>query len=443
MVLPFYFIFVFWNAIGTISINLAGTLVYFLFMCQDQETANAIGSKSYNALMGELVALETIRGECKNSTEEDCVDFAAATTAALGVPSPSLSKTRSFEDSPRSLSDQEIQRKGDFEEERELLKALKLSETEVATSQGDFLGDDVNDVTTFIKSDESTSLSQALPLDHVNSLQGQVCIRKQSAGQPEYSTFDNPSAPSNDDIKNQASFESFGPEEACIPSSMDVDIKPDQSSAVASGEHVLCDDVVKKKCQESLVQVQDVVSLSPVKDTSSKVETNVDISPVGEEIGNQFHSATDVHQPADGPICLGITESRCLSVPHADSDSSSGRIQQSDVPETFTSSVDGSEPIYEGEECILDSGTSYKEREPIYEGEVILAEQAENSTTESYKERSKDGISTKEGIEVFYRARILEFSSFSIHLVSMNLKTPFLFVNLYRGTYQELFEEQR
>ncbi|MCI33839.1 protein FAM63A, partial [Trifolium medium] len=41
--------------------------------------------------MGELVSLETRNIEIplkNNQEEEDCVDFVAATTAALGVPSP-------------------------------------------------------------------------------------------------------------------------------------------------------------------------------------------------------------------------------------------------------------------------------------------------------------------------------------------------------------------
>ncbi|ONK54944.1 uncharacterized protein A4U43_UnF9430 [Asparagus officinalis] len=61
---------------------------------QDTDTASAIGSKSYNTLMGELVAFDAIKstGEDKNVLEDDSVDFAAATTAALGVPSPCLSR---------------------------------------------------------------------------------------------------------------------------------------------------------------------------------------------------------------------------------------------------------------------------------------------------------------------------------------------------------------
>ncbi|CAN7092047.1 unnamed protein product [Brassica rapa subsp. narinosa] len=94
---------------------------------QDVETADAIGSKSYNALMGELVALETQNVEDENPGE-DSVDFVAATTAALGVPSPCLSKTSSFQDSPPAAVELRKLRKGDLEEETELLQALQLSQ---------------------------------------------------------------------------------------------------------------------------------------------------------------------------------------------------------------------------------------------------------------------------------------------------------------------------
>lgn len=80
--------------------------------------------------MGELVSLETLNMNVHHENNpEDCVDFVAATTATLGVPSPSLSKARSFDDSSHSISDH-IQRKGDLEEEAELLRVLKMSEAE-------------------------------------------------------------------------------------------------------------------------------------------------------------------------------------------------------------------------------------------------------------------------------------------------------------------------
>ncbi|GLT66427.1 hypothetical protein SLA2020_387920 [Shorea laevis] len=92
---------------------LFGNKIFPLYVFQDNGTDNAIGSKSYNALTGELVALETrnVEGACKDIPEEDCVDFAAATTATLGVPSPCLSQATSFDESPRSVSDHQKVRK--------------------------------------------------------------------------------------------------------------------------------------------------------------------------------------------------------------------------------------------------------------------------------------------------------------------------------------------
>lgn len=64
----------------------------------DKETAEALGSESYNAIMVELIALETknMKTKHKNNPEEDTVDFAAAT---LGVLSPCIPKSRSFNES--------------------------------------------------------------------------------------------------------------------------------------------------------------------------------------------------------------------------------------------------------------------------------------------------------------------------------------------------------
>lgn len=49
-----------------------------------------------------------------------------------------------------------------------------------------------------------------------------------------------------------------------------------------------------------------------------------------------------------------------------------------EINESFSLNPNDIEPLYEGEECILDSALSdYKNREPVYEGEVILAKHAE------------------------------------------------------------------
>ncbi|KAI3756253.1 hypothetical protein L1987_56072 [Smallanthus sonchifolius] len=73
---------------------------------QDSDTSNAIGSKSYNTLMGELVVLETQNMEnvSKKNSEEDCVNHIE---------------------------------KGDLAEENEHLSALKLTETVNPASAND------------------------------------------------------------------------------------------------------------------------------------------------------------------------------------------------------------------------------------------------------------------------------------------------------------------
>jgi hypothetical protein len=124
---------------------------------QDVEAANAIGSKSYNALMGELVALETQNVEAQGDQNpgEDSVDFAAATTAVLGVPSPCLSKTRSFDDSPPAAAELRRMRKGDLEEETELLQALQLSQGQGNDPTPNTNGDSTNQDSAFTFSDAS------------------------------------------------------------------------------------------------------------------------------------------------------------------------------------------------------------------------------------------------------------------------------------------------
>lgn len=375
-----------------------GKLISLVYAYQDYDTANAIGSKSYNAIMGELVALETMGGDCKSNSEEDCVDFAAATTATLGVPSPCLSKARSFDDSPRSVSDQQTLRKGDLEEEEELLRALKLSETDVPSSPGNSVLANVNGATMPVSSDESTCSNMDVPADSVHTLERRTVVESESFHQPESSISGNGIVLSNDD--NKIKMEAFGStagEEASSPLKADGSMKLDQPSKMESVAHNISKDLVEKKSVQKLVQIEETILFSPGKDTATVVETQVEISQGGKEVENE-PTSTNVHEPVDNLNRCSTTEVLCLSVHNGDSDSSSGRIQLSDVPENFTSSVDGSEPIYEGEECILDSGTAmYEDREPVYEGEVILAEQADKSTLDACNVWSKDEITQQQG----------------------------------------------
>ncbi|KAL7160225.1 hypothetical protein ABFS83_01G079200 [Erythranthe nasuta] len=102
---------------------------------QHNETYAAIASKAYNIRTSELVSLET-KSEQKNKLEDENVDFAAATiTSAPVLPSPSPTHRA---------------RKGDIEEQAELLKTLALSEAYVFISDvslGTHLGTSEEDFT--------------------------------------------------------------------------------------------------------------------------------------------------------------------------------------------------------------------------------------------------------------------------------------------------------
>ncbi|KAL9387138.1 hypothetical protein Peur_020262 [Populus x canadensis] len=357
---------------------------------QDYDTANAIGPKSYNTLMGELVALETrnmedesknlIGEDSKTKTEEDCIDFVAATTATLGVPSPCLSKARSFDDSPHSVSDHQKVRKGDLEEEAELLRVLKLSETELPNSVDDSLVADVDGRVVSVGSHESTPMKGTMVVASWDTSEGHVGVEI------------NLSELSTDDNNNLTSSET--PPGKLTGSSLKTDLTDhfDKSVCTESGEHFSCNDVIENSSADTVVEIQGALSLSCAKSTGSFDGDPTDILHDGQKVENQSTSITEVHKPADISSGHDMLDLPGLASVVPESDSSSGRMQNFDTPDTFTSSVDGSGPIYEGEECILDSRTSNcEDREPMYEGEVILSEQADKTV------RSKDEITAQQG----------------------------------------------
>lgn len=373
---------------------------------QDHDTANAIGSKSYNTLMGELVALESQNPEPvpKRSPEDDSVDFVAATTAALGVPSPSLSRGLSFEGSPGSVADQEKPRKGDVEEEVELLRVLKLSESEVPPSPTD---------DSFINMTDSTVSSAYLkcsePACVVGKLEGN-CFDGQTSGLKEESTSDNCETLINHSTVPKGSETIF--QEANVLSSkmelggLSVQLTCEESTNLAMCENadkIATDDVVHdKSCTDDLVldknSTDDLVHAGGTPPESSEhllpaAESNTRVSG-GEHDQDQSTSSSDM-QKQDGYEALN---SSSPLTPTADSDSSKERKPNLEKPEGITS-LDG-EPIYEGEENILESeATVNQNREPMYEGEVILAEQGDKGYTEASNTK-KDEISPKEGEEI-------------------------------------------
>ncbi|XP_035549872.1 ubiquitin carboxyl-terminal hydrolase MINDY-1-like isoform X2 [Juglans regia] len=344
---------------------------------QDSDTAIAIGSKSYNALTGELVALETHNMEAisKINLEEDCVDFAAATTATLGVPSPCLSKATSFDDSPCPVTDHQKARKGDLEEEAEILRALKQTEAEMPTSVGDSLLDNINGGTQTVRSYESVRLKDVMPVDELEKCVG---VEDNNFPKLELSAFDDCNARSNGN--DLISVQNNTRQAATSSLKTDVGVHLDRSAFVESEESTLHIDVFENNGVDTMLQ-SGTASLSR-----------------GREVRKQSTFTTNVHASADKLGGGGAEELSRLSSLSANSDLPIGRIQHIDAAQVLNSSVDGSEPIYEGEECILESRNAVLEdREPVYEGEMVLAKQADKSTIDDCSPRSKDEITPQQG----------------------------------------------
>lgn len=347
---------------------------------QDSETADAIGSKSYNSLMGELVSLETksIESEQKKNLEDDTVDFVAATTAALGIPSPSLSRGQSFDDSPQRA------RKGDIEEKAELLRVLKLSEVESSNSLADGVVADVN-----IHETESAFVKNSEVVTHLETVEKNV---------------------TDEPVKTVTLISDHGN----APSNLHVDLKFPEvvslGSLSSSSKTKQENSCTQPTCEESRKFVVNVIGsdigiengkVQPVsfgQDPPSASGNSQYKSMSGDHARDQFTTTSNTDEPRNHHYGCEAKDSSSLLNAAMDLDSSSGQMHHIDEPEAFSSSVNGSEPIYEGEECILDSGTVvYENREPIYEGEVVLAEHVDTGCVDDGGLNSKDRISIKQG----------------------------------------------
>nr|GMD98773.1 ubiquitin carboxyl-terminal hydrolase MINDY-2 [Ipomoea batatas] len=344
---------------------------------KDHDTAKAIGSKTYNTLMGELVALETrdMGSEHKKSAENDGVDFVAATTAALGVPSPTLSGGKSFNDSSVSISDKHKARKGDIEEEEELQRALELSMAEGPISSGDDLLTNVQNspnVVANIKDHERLVSDKA----------SEINVAKDTS-QPEAPisnvvTVSDGSRKLDDMVLNPNSCES---ESAGVAASSSPRISHDPSKE--TGEPNL------------LVENTDQSEEVPSSAGGSHVRI------VGDNIGikDQFTFALGHMTETNQNSCDALDSSSSLAL-HVDSHLSSGRRQDSDDPETFTSSVDGRQ----------DSD--------------VLAKQVDGDSRHVHNESPEDGISAREGelIRNFLNANASQLTIYGLGCLQAGLK---------------------
>ncbi|XP_019445093.1 PREDICTED: uncharacterized protein LOC109348933 isoform X3 [Lupinus angustifolius] len=384
---------------------------------QDYDTANAIESKSYNTLMGELVSLETLNMEVRHESnlEEDCVDFKAATTAVLGVPSPCLSKARSFDDSPDSVAG-EIRRKGNHEEEEELLRVLKLSD---------------NDSKDSVSMDESMCNKQ--PVDS-----GDKLAKSTGAGKNDFHEAAEPSVSDDctDSVKNRddqtSSASALG---KAANSSLKTDAINDHQSAHMGPEESLGqNDVTDNVSHDALIQNESATLLSPEKHSVSLSQSCADVSGRGGKIHDQSTLTTSDHE---------VVDDSQGSILNTDSDLFGVRFHQTDVSDTLPSSVNGSEPIYEGEECVLDKRSqNFEDPEPVYEGEVVLAEQADKSTLAAPDLRADGEITPHQGelVKTFLRNNASQLTFYGLFCLQDGLKEREICVFFRNNHFSTMFK---
>ncbi|KAK4422708.1 Ubiquitin carboxyl-terminal hydrolase MINDY-2 [Sesamum alatum] len=345
---------------------------------QDSETADAVGSKSYNTLMEELVSLEaqTRESEEKENPEDDTVDFVAATTAALGVPSPCLSRGQSFNDSPQRA------RKGDIEEEAEFLRALKLSEEERSSSAADGLAADMNLVESVdTRKSQLVILSETVETDVTNETVKTGTL-----------TFYDISGLSNNNVDKKFPTV-FTREAVCSFSKTDQEKNCVQPTRQESAEYY--EGAVGNTGSDAKIKNENGQPVSFGEDPPSASNSFQDKSRHDEHVQNEFTFAFDLNGMRNCTSSCKARDPSCSLTTTADLYSSSDRVHKIGTLEAFTSNVDDSEPIYEGEECVMESGPMvYENREPVYEGEVVLAEQVDKGRTD---DGFKDRLSVKRG----------------------------------------------
>ncbi|KAL8216665.1 hypothetical protein R6Q57_023502 [Mikania cordata] len=379
---------------------------------QDSDTADAIGSKSYNTLMGELVALESqnTESELKNS-EEDFVDFVAATTASLGVPSPSLSTTKSF--------DEKKERKGDLEEEKELLRVLKLSETESDVKLDNTVKDN---------SSENSSDPSVEKKEPGNDIEVDNTVKNNSS-----ENIKDPSLVKQEpegDVKVDNIVMNYSSQNSNDPS-----LKKQEPEN---------DDVLTFKSE----QMQDASSLQNIFHDQIQAPTEK------HDVLDKSEKPMDGHNQTDltPTVCILVDNSRdeqiqdqSAEINDVNLESSKDLIQSTDVSKStcLTESGDGSEPLYEGEEHIQETSTAnYDNGEPMYEGEVGLAEQVDRVSSSANEAKGKDGITPKQGelIRNFLKNSANQLTIYGLFSLQEGLKERELCVFFRNNHFNTMFK---
>lgn len=439
---------------------------------QDEVASKVIGANSYNTLVEKLVELQASKAEIPTTDSADFIDFAAATTATLGIPSPSreiLLKTKSSEELELPAAADLKARKGDAEEAVQLLQALQSSKDETQVpgqnhEDGNLeKGFDSVETLSLKEDDVDTSSNLGKPdsvavladnsfapdsLEGSYSIVSEVSLEDKDLGDSFVQVSAEIEERNHRDGSILPAFADMGRHTVVSEGLQTREEKDGTSRNPDFDVHDLtkeCSQLFKGRQTSALQQmpiVYDEVSVCPAKEPEF-LEIQTPIAPKYFQVTGEKVTALEEHE------CLvhgDITVGQDTSV------FGTGALDSNDVEDNASSSLESCEPLYEGEIFLAEVGTSnFEIREPLYEGEAILAEcsdradMVEKASTSQISESNMEesvNIAVTEGIiiENFLVSNASQLTYYGLFCLLEGLKERELCVFFRNNHFSTMFK---
>ncbi|XP_072969120.1 uncharacterized protein [Typha angustifolia] len=404
---------------------------------QDTETAEVIGPRSYNMLIGDLIAFETQKseGKSKQVEEEDYVDFSAATTAALGVPSPNVAGGRTFDSCVVSVASEQ-RRRGDIEEEEELMRVLNLSKAESS--------DRVNvSVPPATASGHSSSISEGSTQVHSSLLgtpadtfvpfngESERLYKSNLFSAPEENVLsgsyviDDSSLTKLDAVHNNSETVSEGLGEILVPSDSGGSIGTQLlMNHLAVPVQSIGEDGSDGRCSYNDPSIVSEVDQSVTRACRGDNLTSQNM------LNNNVIGCDSTLFPSQVAPC---TDS-CTDIEYVNTSD-----MLSDVSEVVPSTLAGAEPIYQGGENILTYRIpSYQNQESVYEGKMVLPDKTEKH----FSHCSEDEVFHHPGqvIKNFFEKNATQLTIYGLFCLQEGLKERELCVFFRNNHFSTMFK---
>lgn len=322
--------------------------------------------------------------------EEETVDFAAATTAALKIPSPSVSRGRSFDEHTLSNSTELHKRRGDLEEEEELMRVLNLSKDETM--------DEVDGEVSFdtLHSNSSCNIEETPQSESFRSETPEV------VGETKKEEHGNHTVSDDGSMLPVTNGATDGSEVVPEESQETLTSKEPEDSGI---KNMLPGDFVIQSSESTAPSLSHEALATSDHEPAVPTLVEGDKETCREQFDVQNHGqSTDTEVGCDSSVAT------CEAVPGHATTELDVKSDSLDNSEPQSLSIQECEPIYQGEEHII--GTTnivYENQEPVYEGEVVLAEQADKTVESNHSVEDK---ATEHQCENFVFLPVIDLCTF-------------------------------